>query len=98
MSPIRGVAFRLVSSVLAERRHVYPWGVATVAEAICEMNEKGVGALLVMDGHKPAGSLPTLRRIVDADRDGTHPGGGSNDPPVGDYRAESRSTRRWDHD
>ena len=66
--------FGLVSSVLAEKgRHVYTVGkAATVAEAVREMNEKGVGALLVMDGHKPAGIFTerdVLRRIVDADRD-----------------------------
>ena len=66
--------FGLVSSDLAEKgRHVYTVGkAATVAEAVREMNEKGVGALLVMDGHKPAGIFTerdVLRRIVDADRD-----------------------------
>ena len=66
--------FGLVSSVLAEKgRHVYTVGkAATVAEAVREMNEKGVGALLVMDGHKPAGIFTerdVLRRVVDADRD-----------------------------
>jgi len=66
--------FGFVSSVLAEKgRGVYTIGRgATVAEAVREMNEKGVGALLVMDGRKPAGIFTerdVLRRIVDADRD-----------------------------
>ena len=49
--------FGLVSSVLAEKcRHVYTVEkTATVAEAVREMNEKGVGALLVMEGRRPIG-------------------------------------------
>jgi CBS domain-containing protein len=66
--------FGLVSSVLAEKgRHVYTVGKgATVAEAVREMNEKGVGALLVMDGRRPVGIFTerdVLRRIVDGDKD-----------------------------
>lgn len=66
--------FGLVSSVLAEKgRQVYTVGRGvTVAEAVREMNEKGVGALLVMDGRRPAGIFTerdVLRRIVDRDRD-----------------------------
>lgn len=66
--------FGLVSSVLAEKgRHVYTVGKAvTVAEAVREMNEKGVGALLVMDGRRAAGIFTerdVLRRIVDVDKD-----------------------------
>jgi CBS domain-containing protein len=66
--------FGLVSSVLAEKgRQVYtvPKG-STVAEAVSEMNEKGVGALLVLDGRKPVGIFTerdVLRRIVDPDKD-----------------------------
>ena len=49
--------FGLVSSVLTEKgRHVYTVEkTATVAEAVREMNEKGVGALLVMEGPRPVG-------------------------------------------
>ncbi len=66
--------FGLVSSVLAEKgRHVYTVErAATVAQAVREMNEKGVGALLVIDGRKPVGIFTerdVLRRIVDADKD-----------------------------
>jgi CBS domain-containing protein len=66
--------FGLVSSVLAEKgRQVYTISKgATVAEAVREMNEKGVGALLVMDGRRPSGIFTerdVLRRIVDADQD-----------------------------
>jgi len=66
--------FGLVSSVLAEKgRQVYtiPKGV-TVAEAVAEMNDKGIGALLVLDGRRPAGIFTerdVLRRIVDRDKD-----------------------------
>ena len=45
---------------------------ASVAEAVHEMNLKGVGALLVMDGDRPAGVFTerdVLIRVVDADRD-----------------------------
>ena len=66
--------FGLVNSVLAEKgRQVYTVRKgATVAEAVREMNEKGVGALLVMDGTRPAGIFTerdVLRRIVDRDKD-----------------------------
>lgn len=66
--------FGLVSSVLAEKgRHVYTVEkTATVAEAVREMNEKGVGALLVMEGRRPIGIFTerdVLRRVVDADKD-----------------------------
>ena len=66
--------FGLVSSVLAEKgRHVYTVEkTVTVAEAVREMNEKGVGALLVMEGRRPAGIFTerdVLRRVVDADKD-----------------------------
>lgn len=66
--------FGLVSSVLAEKgRHVYTVEkTATVAEAVREMNEKGVGALLVLEGRRPAGIFTerdVLRRVVDADKD-----------------------------
>jgi len=66
--------FGLVSSVLAEKgRQVYTVGRGvTVAEAVREMNEKGVGALLVMDGRRPVGIFTerdVLKRIVDQDKD-----------------------------
>ncbi len=66
--------FGLVSSVLAEKgRHVYTVEkTATVAEAVREVNEKGVGALLVMEGRRPEGLFTerdVLRRVVDADKD-----------------------------
>ena len=66
--------FGLVSAVLAEKgRQVYiiPKGV-TVAEAVAEMNDKGVGALLVLDGRRPVGIFTerdVLRRVVDPDKD-----------------------------
>lgn len=66
--------FGLVSSVLAEKgRQVYTVAKGiSVAEAVREMNEKGIGALLVMDGRKPVGIFTerdVLRRVVDADKD-----------------------------
>lgn len=66
--------FGFVSSVLAEKgRQVYTTAKsATVSEAVAEMNEKGIGALLVMDGAKPVGIFTerdVLVRIVDADMD-----------------------------
>ena len=66
--------FGLVSSVLAEKgKQVYTVERgATVAEAVRQMNEKGVGALLVVDHAKAVGIFTerdVLRRIVDADRD-----------------------------
>jgi len=66
--------FGLVSSVLAEKgRQVYTVAKGiSVAEAVREMNEKGIGALLVTEGRKPVGIFTerdVLRRVVDADRD-----------------------------
>ncbi len=66
--------YGFVSSVLAEKgRQVYTISrTATVSEAVREMNEKGVGSLLVVDGRHPVGIFTerdVLRRIVDADRD-----------------------------
>lgn len=66
--------FGMVSSVLAEKgRQVYTIErAATVAAAVREMNEKGVGALLVVDGRRPVGIFTerdVLRRVVDADQD-----------------------------
>ena len=66
--------YGFVSSVLAEKgRQVYTIArAATVSEAVREMNEKGVGSLLVMGERQPAGILTerdVLRRVVDADRD-----------------------------
>ncbi len=66
--------YGFVSSVLAEKgRQVYTISrTATVSEAVREMNEKGIGSLLVVDGRHPVGIFTerdVLRRIVDADRD-----------------------------
>ncbi len=66
--------YGFVSSVLAEKgRQVYTISrAATVSEAVREMNEKGVGSLLVIDGRRAVGIFTerdVLRRIVDADRD-----------------------------
>ena len=66
--------YGFVSSVLAEKgRQVYTIGRAeTVSNAVREMNEKGIGGLLVMDGHRAVGIFTerdVLRRVVDADRD-----------------------------
>jgi CBS domain-containing protein len=66
--------YGFVSSVLAEKgRQVYTIArTATVSEAVREMNEKGVGSLLVMGERRPAGIFTerdVLRRVVDADRD-----------------------------
>lgn len=66
--------YGFVGSVLAEKgRQVYTIArTATVSEAVREMNEKGVGSLLVTDGSRPVGIFTerdVLRRIVDADRD-----------------------------
>ncbi|MBE0609699.1 MAG: CBS domain-containing protein [Dehalococcoidia bacterium] len=66
--------YGFVSSVLAEKgRQVYTIArTATVSEAVREMNEKGVGSLLVMGERRPSGILTerdVLRRVVDADRD-----------------------------
>lgn len=66
--------YGFVSSVLGEKgRQVYTIARnATVTEAVRQMNEKGIGALLVMDGERPAGMFTerdVLVRIVDADRD-----------------------------
>jgi CBS domain-containing protein len=66
--------YGFVSSVLAEKgRQVYTiQPAATVADAVRQMNEKGIGALLVVDGERPVGIFTerdVLRRVVDADRD-----------------------------
>jgi len=66
--------YGFVSSVLAEKgRQVYTIGRAeTVSNAVREMNEKGVGGLLVVDGRQPVGIFTErdiLRRVVDSDRD-----------------------------
>ena len=66
--------FGLVSAVLAEKgRQVYTVAKGvSVAEAVREMNEKGVGALLVLDGRRPVGIFTerdVLKRVVDADKD-----------------------------
>ncbi len=66
--------FGFISGVLAEKgRQVYTVSKsATVAEAVREMNEKGVGALVVIDADRIVGMFTerdVLRRVVDADRD-----------------------------
>ncbi len=66
--------FGFVSSVLSDKgRQVYTvTKSATVAEAVREMNEKGIGALVVLDSGKPVGMFTerdVLRRVVDADKD-----------------------------
>lgn len=66
--------YGFVSSVLAEKgRHVYTiQPTASVADAVRQMNEKGIGALLVVDRHQPVGIFTerdVLRRVVDAGRD-----------------------------
>lgn len=66
--------FGFVSNVLAEKgRQLYTTTRgATVAAAVSEMNEKGIGALLVLDGSRPVGIFTerdVLVRIVDADLD-----------------------------
>ena len=63
-----------ISSLIAEKgRQVYiVKKSATVAEAVREMNDKDIGALLVMEDRRPAGIFTerdVLRRVVDADRD-----------------------------
>jgi len=68
--------FGFVSSVLAEKgRQVYTVSrSATVSDAVREMNEKGIGALMVVDAGHPVGMFTerdVLRRVVDADRDPT---------------------------
>jgi CBS domain-containing protein len=92
--------FGLVSSVLAEKgRHVYTVEkTATVAEAVREMNEKGVGALLVMEGRRPAGIFTerdVLRRVVDADRTRRSCGWPNNDRHLVMIARTSASKRRW---
>ena len=66
--------YGFVSSVIGEKgRQVYTIGRgATVTEAVREMNQKGIGALVVMDENRPIGIFTerdVLVRIVDADRD-----------------------------
>jgi CBS domain-containing protein len=66
--------YGFISAVLADKgRHVYTTSRrATVRQAVREMNEKGVGALLVVDDDVPLGIFTerdVLRRIVDAGLD-----------------------------
>ena len=66
--------YGFVSSVISEKgRQVYTIARgATVTEGVRQMNEKGIGALVVMDGDKAVGMFTerdVLVRIVDADRD-----------------------------
>ncbi|MEP7216597.1 MAG: CBS domain-containing protein [Anaerolineaceae bacterium] len=63
-----------VSSVVGEKgRQIYTISrTATVTQAVREMNDKGIGALLVMEDERIAGIFTerdVLRRVVDADRD-----------------------------
>jgi CBS domain-containing protein len=66
--------FGYIAALLSEKgRQIYTTTkTATVAEAVREMNDKGVGALLVVERGRPAGIITerdVLKRIVDADRD-----------------------------
>jgi CBS domain-containing protein len=63
-----------IADLLNEKgRQVYTISrVATVRDAVREMNEKGVGALLIMNGAEPVGIFTerdVLRRVVDVARD-----------------------------
>jgi CBS domain-containing protein len=65
-----------VTSLIAEKgRQVYTIRkTASVAEAVREMNTKGIGALLVVEEGRALGIFTerdVLRRVVDADRDPT---------------------------
>lgn len=65
-----------ITSVIAEKgRQVYTIRKnASVAEAVHEMNTKGIGALLVVEDNRAVGIFTerdVLRRVVDADRDPT---------------------------
>lgn len=66
--------FGYVSALLSEKgRQIYTTRKsATVAEAVREMNDKGIGALVVMEADRVTGMFTerdVLRRVVDADRD-----------------------------
>lgn len=66
--------YGFVSGILAGKgRQVYTVAPgATVRQAVREMNQHGVGALLVIDGERPAGIFTerdVLRRVVDAGLD-----------------------------
>jgi CBS domain-containing protein len=66
--------YGFLSAVLADKgRHVYTASPRTsVQQAVREMNEKGVGALLVVDEGEPVGIFTerdVLRRVVDEGRD-----------------------------
>ena len=63
-----------LNDLLAEKgRHVYTIRKgASVCDAVRQMNLRGIGALVVMDGERPAGIFTerdVLIRVVDADRD-----------------------------
>ena len=63
-----------LSAVLAEKgRQVYTVAPSvTVRQAVRQMNDAGVGALLVAEGTRPVGMFTerdVLRRVVDAGRD-----------------------------
>lgn len=64
---------RLVELLTEKGRGVYTIRKgASVCEAVREMNRRHVGALLVMDGERPAGIFTerdVLTRVVDIDRD-----------------------------
>jgi CBS domain-containing protein len=65
--------FGYVSALLSEKgRHIYTTSKsASVAEAVREMNDKGVGALLVMEAGRLVGIFTerdVLKRVVDPDR------------------------------
>jgi len=66
--------YGFVQDLLAEKgRQVYTVRKgASVIDAVRAMNEKGVGALVVVDGQVPVGIFTerdVLRRVVDVDRD-----------------------------
>jgi CBS domain-containing protein len=66
--------YGFISAVLADKgRHVYTASPrATVQQAVREMNEKGIGALLVVEHDDPLGIFTerdVLRRVVDAGLD-----------------------------
>lgn len=66
--------FGYISALLSEKgRQIYTTRKsATVAEAVREMNDKGIGALVVMEAGRVVGMFTerdVLRRVVDADRD-----------------------------
>lgn len=69
--------YGLVSAVLHDKgRHVFTVApTTTVRQAVREMNEHGIGSLLVVDGDKPMGLFTerdVLVRVVDAGLEPAH--------------------------